>query len=75
MALLRFESKIADRFLHECKPIGRPVGRPPKRKSLYDVPEGKGRPAVTPTPSNCSGTDEMGHRPVLRDKKRNFRFH
>ena len=70
VALLQLASKIADGFLNECKPIGRPAGRPPKRKSLEDVTEGKGSRMVKPTPSNCSGTDDIGHRPVLRDKKR-----
>ena len=61
MALLTFSSKIADGLLYEGKPIDRPVGRPPKRKQLEDVTEGKGRHVVTPTPSNCSRTDETGH--------------
>ena len=60
MALLKFSSKIADGLLFEGKPVDRPVGRPPKRKSLEDVTEGKGRCVVTPTPSNCSRTDETG---------------
>ena len=34
MALLKFSCKIADGLLHEGKPVDRPVGRPPKRKSL-----------------------------------------
>ena len=42
MALLKFSSKIADGLLYEVKPVDRPVGQPPKRKSLGDVIEGKG---------------------------------
>ena len=74
MALLKFSSKIADGLLFEGKPVDRPVGRPPKRKSLEDVTEGKGRCVVTPTPSNCSRTDETGHWPVFWDKKSKCRF-
>ena len=43
MALLKFSSKIADGLLFGGKPVDRSVGRPPKRKSLGDVTEGKGR--------------------------------
>ena len=74
MALLKFSSKIAVGLLFEGKPVDRPVGRPPKRKSLEDVTERKGRCVVTPTPSNCSRTDETGHWPVFRDKKSKCRF-
>ena len=42
MALLKFSCKIDDGLLYEGKPVDRPVGRPPKRKSLHDVTEGKG---------------------------------
>ena len=41
MALLKFSCKIADGLLYKCKPVDRPVGRSPKRKSLQDVIEGK----------------------------------
>ena len=41
MALLKFSSKIADELLYEDKPVDKPVVRPPKRKSLEDVSEGK----------------------------------
>ena len=74
MALLKFSSKIADGLLFEGKPVDRPVGRPPKKKSLEDVTEGKGRRVETPTPSNCSKTDETGHWSVFRDKKNKCRF-
>ena len=61
VALLKFSTKIADGLLFESKPVDRPAGRPPKRKSLEDVTEEKGRRVLTPTPSNCSRTDETGH--------------
>ena len=70
MTLLKFSSMIADGLLFEGKPVDRPVGRPPKRKSLENVTEGKRRRVVTPTPSNCSRTDETGHWQVFRDKKK-----
>ena len=70
MALLKFSSKIADELLFEGNPVDRPVGRPPKRKSLENVTERKGWRIVTPTPSYCSRTDETGHWPVFRDKKK-----
>ena len=41
--------------------VDKPVGQPPKRKSLEDVTGGKGQRVVTPTPSSCSRTDETGH--------------
>ena len=41
MAILKFSSKIADGLLYEGKPVDRSVGRPPKRKALEDVTEGK----------------------------------
>ena len=41
--------EVADGLLYECKPIDRPVGRPPKRKSLEDITEEKGRHVVPPT--------------------------
>ena len=59
--LLKFSNKTADRLLYEAKPVDRPVGQPPKRKSLEDATEGKGRCVVTPTPSSCSRTDETEH--------------
>ena len=34
MALLKFSSKIADELFYEGKPVDRPVGWPPKKKSL-----------------------------------------
>ena len=74
MGLLKFSGKIADGLLYERKPVDRPTGRPPKRKSLEDVAKGKGRRVVTLTPSNCSRTDETGHWPVFRDKKSKCRF-
>ena len=74
VAVLKFSTKIADGLLFEGKPVDRPVGRPPKRKWLEDVTEGKGRRVVTPTPINCSRTDETGHWPVFRDKKGNEDF-
>ena len=67
MALLSFSTKITDRLLYESKPIDRPVGRPPKRKSLDDCSEGPGRRVITSTPSNCVRTDETGHWPVFQD--------
>ena len=70
MDLLKFSSKIADRFLYEGKPVDRLVGQPPKRKSLGDVTEGKGRRVVTPNPSNCSRTDKTRLWPEFRDKKK-----
>ena len=57
-----------------CKPIDRPAGRPPKRKSLHDITEGKGRRVVTPTPSNCLRTDKTRHGHIFRDKKVNGDF-
>ena len=77
MGLLKFSSKIADRLLYEGKPVDRPLGQPPKRKLLEDVTERKGRVVrriITPNPSNCSRTDEMGHWPVFRDKKSKCKF-
>ena len=67
MAILKFSSKIADGLLYESKPVDRSVGRPPKRKALEDVTEGKRWRVVTPTSSNCSRTDETGYWPVYRD--------
>lgn len=69
MALFQFASKIAG-----GKPIDRPAGRPPKRKSLQDITEGKGRLVVTPTPSNCLRTDKTRHWHIFRDKKVNGDF-
>ena len=74
MILLKFSNKTADRLLYESKPVERPVRWPPKRKSLEDVTEGKGRRVVTPTPSNWSRVDETGHWLVFRDKKSKRRF-
>ena len=70
MALLKFSSKIADELLYEGKPVDKPVVRPPKRKWLEDVSEGKWKVVLTPTTSYCSRTDETGHWPVFRDKKK-----
>ena len=67
MAILKFSSKIADGLLYEGKPVDRSVGWLPKRKALKDVTEGKRWRVVTPTPSNCSRTDETGYWPVYRD--------
>ena len=36
---------------------------------LEDATERNGRRVVTPTPSNCSRTDETGHWPAFRNKK------
>ena len=74
MDLLKFSSKIADGLLHEGNCVDRPVGQPPKTKSLVDVTERKGRHVATPTPSNCSRTGEMGYWLVFQDKKSKFRF-
>ena len=68
MALLKFSSKIADELLYEGKPVDRPVGWPPKKKSFEDVTEGKGWRVVTPTPGYCSKTDETGYWPVFRER-------
>ena len=59
--LLKFSSNTADRLLYEAKPVDRPLGRPPKRKSLEDATKGKGRCVVTHTPSSCSRTGETEH--------------
>ena len=75
MALLKFTRKIAKRLLFKCKPIGRPAGWPPKKKSLEDVTDGNEMRVVTPNPSNCARNDETGHRLVLRDKKSKCRFY
>ena len=69
MTLLKFSCKIADELLYEGKPVDRPVGWPPKRKSLQDVTEGKEWRVVISTPSNCSRTDEMGHWSVFWNNK------
>ena len=76
MALLKLSRKITDtdKLLYECKPIDRPVGRLPKAKWLEDVTERKGRSVVTPTPDNCSRTDETEHWLVFWDKKSKCRF-
>ena len=53
-----------------CMRVDKLVGWPPKKKSLEDVTEGKGQRFVTLTLSYCSRTDETGHWPVFRDKKK-----
>ena len=60
--------------MYEGKPVDRPVGQPPKKKSLGDVTEAKGQRVVTPNPSNCSRTDKSGHWPEFRNKKTKCRF-
>ena len=65
IALLSFCTKIADRLLYESKPIDKPIGCPPKKKSLDDYSEGPGRCATTPTPSNFGRTDKTRHWPVF----------
>lgn len=74
MALLSFSTKIAYCLFYESKPIDRPVGQPPERKSLDDCSEGPGRYVITPVPSNCVRTDETGYWPVFRDSNSKFRF-
>ena len=74
IALSNFSSKIPDGLFYDGKPVDRPVGWPPKRKSLENVTDGKGRRVVTPTPSNGSRIDKAGHWPVFRDEKSKCRF-
>ena len=75
LTLVQFTTKVADRLLFCRKPMDRPVGRPPKRKSLDDAPaNSRGQSVQTPTPNKCIRTDESGHWPVYRDKKINVGF-
>ena len=64
MALLSFLVRL---LMHCCMSVSLLI-------DLEDVTERNGSRVVTPTPSNCSRTDEMGHWPAFRNKKVNTDF-
>ena len=64
MALLSFLVRL---LMHCCMSVSLLI-------DLEDVTERNGRRVVTPTPSNCSRTDETGHWPAFRNKKVNTDF-
>ena len=64
MALLNFPVRL---LMHCCMSVSLLI-------DLEDVTERNGRRVVTPTPSNCSRTDETGHWPAFRNKKVNTDF-
>ena len=64
MALLSFLVRL---LMHCCMSVSLLI-------DLEDVTERNGRRVVTPTPNNCSRTDETGHWPAFRNKKVNADF-
>ena len=64
MGLLSFLVRL---LMHCCMSVNLLI-------DLEDVTEKNGRRVVTPTPSNCSRTDETGHWPAFRNKKVNADF-
>ena len=64
MALLSFLVRL---LIHCCMSVSLLI-------DPEDVTERNGRRAVTPTPSNCSRTDDTGHWPAFRNNKVNADF-